>query len=95
MVALSSAVSDDFNVSIAFTERVFASVLKELIRNFLFDYVKMPRTDKEWREKAIGFIESYGFPCVVAWDGFHMYVGAKLKDFNSSKRRILFQIWSL
>lgn len=87
--------SDDFNVSITFTERVFASVWKELIRNFLFDYVKMPSTDKEWGEKAIGFIESYGFPCVVAWDGFHMYVRAKLKDFHSSKRRILFQIWSL
>lgn len=87
--------SDDFNVSMAFIERVFASVWKELIRNVLFDYVKIPSTDKEWSEKAIGFIESYGFPCVVAWDGFHIYVETKLKDFHSSKRRILFEIWGL
>ena len=39
----------------------------------------MPRTDDEWEEELRGFIENYGFPCVGAWDGFHVYVSTHLK----------------
>ena len=80
----------DISVSIAFTVRVFASVWKELIRNVFTDYVKMPSTDKEWIEEAIGFIENYAFPCVLTCDGFHVYVGTKLNDFHSFKKTYSF-----
>ena len=30
------------------------------------------------------------FPCVGAWDGFHVYVSTKLKNFYSYKKRYPF-----
>ena len=32
-------------------------------------------------------IENYEFPCVGAWDGFHVYVCSKLKSYFSFKKR--------
>ena len=46
----------------------------------------MSSKDKEWRQEAVGFIEHYGFPCVLAWDGFHVYVGIKLNNFYNFKK---------
>ena len=34
-----------------------------------------------------GFIENYEFPCVGAWDGFHVCVSSKLNSFYSFKKR--------
>ena len=51
------------------------------------EYVKIPQTDQEWEAKLKGFIENYEFPCVGAWDGFHLYVGFKLKSYFSFKKR--------
>ena len=34
-----------------------------------------------------GFIENYEFPCVGAWDGFHVYVSSKLKSFYSFRKQ--------
>ena len=51
------------------------------------DYVKMPDSEEEWKAELIGFIENYEFPCVGAWDGFHVYVNTKLKSFCSFKKR--------
>ena len=66
-------------------EQVFASVLRELIRNIFTEFVKMSNTEKEWKQEAIGFIENYGFPCIGASNGFHVYVSPKLKNFYSFK----------
>ena len=33
------------------------------------------------------FIENYEFPCVVAWDGFHVIVSSKLKGYYSFKKK--------
>ena len=43
-----SAVADLFGVSMSLAEQVFASVLRELIRNLFTEFVKMPNTEKEW-----------------------------------------------
>ena len=34
-----------------------------------------------------GFIENYEFPCIGAWDGFHVYMSIELKLFYSFKKR--------
>ena len=68
-------------------EQVFASVSRELIRNLFTEFVKIPNTKEERRQEASGFIENYGFPCIGAWDGFHVYVSTKLKNFYSFKKR--------
>lgn len=46
----------------------------------------MSSKDKKWRQEAVGFIENYGFPYVLAWDGFHVYVGIKLNNFYNFKK---------
>ena len=50
-------------------------------------YVKLPETEEEWKEEAIGFIENDHFPCVAAWDGFHLFIGPNLKNHYSFKKR--------
>ena len=37
----------------------------------------MPSTEQEWINEITGFIENYKFPCIGAWDGFHVYVCSK------------------
>ena len=68
-------------------EQVFASVLRELIRNLFTEFLKMLNSDEEWRQEEIGFIENYGFPGIGALDVFHVYVSTKLKNFCSFKKR--------
>ena len=50
-------------------------------------FVKLPATDEEWIAEATGFIENYAFPCVAAWDGFHVYLQTKLKNHYNFKNR--------
>ena len=57
-----SRVADLFGVSMSLAEQVFATFLRELIRNFFTEFVKLPNTEEEWRQEGIGFIENYGFP---------------------------------
>ena len=82
-----STVVDLFRLSMSLADQVFASVSRDLIRNLFTEFVKMPTTEEEWRQEAIGFIENYGFPCIGTWDGFHVYVSIKLKNFYIFKRR--------
>ena len=53
-----STVADLFGVSMSLAEQLFASVSRELIRNLFPEFVKMPNTEEEWRQEAIGFIEN-------------------------------------
>ena len=52
-----SAVVDLFGVPINLAEQVFASISRELIRNLFMEFLKMPNTEEEQRQEAIGFIE--------------------------------------
>ena len=47
----------------------------------------MPSTEQEWINEIKGFIENYEFPCIGAWDGFHVYVCSKLKNHYNFKHR--------
>ena len=54
----------------------------------LYDrYVRLPTTDEEWQNEIRGFLENYEFPCVGAWDGFHVYINSQLKNYFSFKKR--------
>ena len=59
----------------------------ELVVNLFDEYVKMPSTKQEWINEIKGFIENYEFPCIGAWDGFHVYVYSKLKNNDNFKYR--------
>ena len=62
-------------------------VVRELVVNLFDDHIKMPSTEQEWINKIKGFIESYEFPCIGAWDGLHVYVCSKLKNHYNFKHR--------
>ena len=47
----------------------------------------MLENEDEWKEELRGFIENYEFPCLGAWNGFHVYISSKLKNLYSFKHR--------
>ena len=61
------------------------------------DYVKLPSSSDEWETQFRAFIKSYEFPCVGAWDGFHVYAFSKIKSYVSFSPRkgIPYQVWDL
>ena len=52
-----------------------------IVANIYDTHVKIPTTDSEWEAEIRGFLENYEFPCVGAWDGFHVQVSSKLKSY--------------
>ena len=65
----------------------FNEVCRVLVAKFYDRYVYLPRTDDEWEAELRGFLENYGFPCVGAWDGFHVQWTTKLKNHYSFKKK--------
>ena len=54
----------------------------------LYDrYACLPTNDEEWQNEIRGFLENYEFPCVGAWDGFHVYINSQSKNYFSFKKR--------
>ena len=50
--------------------------------------VILPKTDEEWKNEQVNaFFEHWEFPCVGAWDGFHVYNSYNLKNFHSFKEQ--------
>ena len=76
-----------FGVSISLASVTINKVCPVLVVTLCNRYVKLPRTDEEWEAELKGFLENYEFPCVGAWDGFHVYVSSKLKSYFSFKKR--------
>ena len=76
-----------FGVLISLASETFNKVCKVLVAASYDQCVTLPKTDEEWGSEVKGFIENYEFPCVGAWDGFHVYVSSKLKSFYSLKKR--------
>ena len=44
------------------------------------EFVKILQTEEEWVNEFKFFMENYEFPCVGAWDGFHVHVSTHLKN---------------
>ena len=67
-----------FGISESLATQTFNHVVRELVVNLFEEYVKLPSTEQEWINKIKGFIENYEFPCIGAWDGFHVHISSKL-----------------
>ena len=74
-------------VSISVASVTFNKVCRVLVATLYIRYVKPLQTDEEWEAELKGFLENFEFPCVGAWDGFHVYVSSKLKLYFSFKKR--------
>ena len=76
-----------FGVSISLASVTFNKVCRVLVTTLYNRSVKLPGTDEEWEAEVNEFLENYEFPCVGAWDGFHVYVSSKLKSYFSFNKR--------
>ena len=74
-------------MSISLASVTFNKVCHVLVATLYNRCVKLPRADEEWEAELKGFLENYEFPCVGAWDGFHVYVSSTLKSYFSFKKR--------
>ena len=80
-------VGDLFGVAAPTAFCIFMDVCKVLVNTLYDRFIYMPRTTEEWTQELKGFLENWEFPCVGAWDGFHVYVSTTLKNFYSYKKR--------
>ena len=72
----------------------FFNKICQLMVVCLYDcHVCLPTTDEEWQNEIRGFLEKYEFPCVGAWDGFHVYTSSQLTNYFSLKKDTLRQCW--
>ena len=82
-----STLEDVFGWSIPTNDKTFNYVCRVLVQRLYDRYVRLPETEEEWTAEIKGFTENYEFPCVGAWDGFHVYVSSQLKSYFSFKKR--------
>ena len=80
-------VGDLFGIAAPTAHCIFLDVCKAIVKNLYDRFVFLPRTSEEWSQELQGFLENWEFPCVGAWDGFHVYVSTTMKNFYSYKKR--------
>lgn len=78
---------DVFGVSQSLCTETFNKVIKVLVSTLYKEFVYLPVSEENWISECKSFIENYEFPCVGAWDGFHVHVTTNLKNFYSFKNR--------
>ena len=78
---------DVFGVSISLASETFNFVIRVLVAELYDRFVVMPKTNDEWKSELKGFIENHSFPCIGAWDGFHVQVASNLKNHSSFKHK--------
>ena len=82
-----STVGDLFGVAESTASVIFNQVCKIPVSTLYDRCVYLPRNRAEWKHELESFLENWEFPCVGAWDGFHVYVSTKLKNYFSFKKR--------
>ena len=75
-----------FGVSQSLATQTFNNVDRVLISSYYDEFIKLPSSEEEWGQEFKSFIENYGFPCVGAWDGFHVNI-THLKKHYSFKNK--------
>ena len=68
--------SDLLGVSVSAASKFFSKIDRLMVVSLYDRYVRLPTTDEEWQNEIRGFLENYEFPCVGAWDGFHVYINS-------------------
>ena len=82
-----TTVGDLFGVGTSTACTIFISVIKTVVRKLYDSFVVLPKSEEEWKEELTLFLEDWEFPCVGAWDGFHVFINCHLKNFFSFKKR--------
>ena len=82
-----STVGDLFGVAESTASVIFNQVCKILVSTLYDRCVYLPRNRAEWKHELESFLENWEFPCVRAWNGFHVYVSTKLKNYLASRKR--------
>jgi hypothetical protein len=80
-------VGDLFGIAPCTACKIFNEVVRLIVFVLYDEYVTLPSTEQEWEAELTAFLKDYGFPCVGAWDGFHVYISSNLKNFYSFKKR--------
>ena len=80
-------VGDLFGVAESTAHCIFHDVCKAIVECLYDKFVYLPRNPDEWNQELRNFLENWEFPCVGAWDGFHVYFSTKLKNFYGFKKR--------
>ena len=84
-----------FGVSQSLATQTFIKVIRVLILNLCDERIKLHSSEEEWVQECKSFIENYEFPCVGAWDGFHVNITTHLKNRYNFKINIPYQSWAL
>ena len=82
-----STVGDLFGVAAPTACQIFSTVTSAIVTRLYDRSVCLPRNEEEWKKELCCFLENWEFPCVAAWDGFHVYISSNLKNFFSFKKR--------
>ena len=82
-----STVGDLFGVASSTACQIFNEVIRVIVQAFYDEYVAFSTTEDGWKAELNAFLEDWGFPCVGAWDGFHVYISSNLKNFFNFKKR--------
>ena len=82
-----ATVSDLFGIGASTACKTFNEVIRVIVLIFFDEYVTLPLTEEDWQNELKAFPKDWGFPCVAAWDGFHVYICSNLKNFYSRQKR--------
>ena len=82
-----ATVGDLFGIATSTACKTFNEVIRVIVLIFYDQYVTLPSTEEKWKNELKAFLKDWGFPCVAAWDGFHVYICSNLKNFYSFKKR--------
>ena len=78
-----------FSLSVPCVNEFFNKICRILVSKLYGQYVRLPKTEGVWGADVKGFLEDCEFPCVGAWDIFHVYVNSNLENYFSFKKRYL------
>ena len=82
-----NTIGDLFGVAASTASVVFNELCRILVCTLYDRFVYLPRNATEWIQELESFLKDWEFPCVGAWDGFHVYISTKLKNYFSFKKR--------
>ena len=74
-----ATVGDLFGIATSTACKTFNEVIRVIVLIFFDEYVTLPSTVEEWKNELKAFLKDWGFPCVAAWGGFHVYICSILR----------------